>query len=91
MASLTTPAQIDAFRRICIIRSMEMYVLHGIKSTRTATPANMRAMASEYTGVDYPRSRRGLLLAYNDLVEFHNANLSPAAETKPPQYVEALG
>lgn len=74
--ALTTPKQIEGFRILCIVKSIEMYVLRGIKSTRTATPANLRRLVSEYTGVDYPRSRRGLILAYNDLIDFHNAQVA---------------
>lgn len=80
MVALTTPKQIDGFRILCIVKSIEMYVLHGIKSTRTATPANLRRLVSEYTGVEYPRSRRGLILAYNDLIDFHNARFSEPSE-----------
>lgn len=84
MTSLTTPSQIGGFRIFLLVKSMEMYLLHGIKSTRAATPANMRQWASEYTGVDYPRSRRGLVRAYNDLIDWHNAQVAdkrhPAAQ-----------
>ena len=35
--------------------------------TRVATPANLRKIASEFTGVQYKASRKGLETAYADL------------------------
>lgn len=75
MTSLTTPTQIDGFRVLVLVKSMELYLRHGLKSTRAATPTNMRQWATEYTGVVYPKSRRGLILAYEGLIEWNNARV----------------
>ena len=37
MTSLTTPTQIDGFRVLVLVKSMELYLRHGLKSTRAAT------------------------------------------------------
>jgi hypothetical protein len=39
----------------------------GMMLTRTATPARLRSIASEFTGKSYPRSRKGLVTALADL------------------------
>lgn len=73
MATFTTPDSIDRFRARIIIIAMRSYIrsngtmLHP--ALRHATPANLRACATEYTGVSYPRSRKGLERAYADMLE----------------------
>ena len=89
VAALTTPAQIDGFRILVLVKSMEIYLLHGMQSTRAATPANMRKMATEYTGVEYPRSRRGLILAYNGLIDWHNVRVLAGASTHDVEVASA--
>lgn len=89
MPSLTTPAQISAFRILALVKSMEMYLLHGMQSTRMATPANMRKWATEYTGVEYPRSRRGLILAYNGLIDWHNAQIPAGTDARDVEVATA--
>jgi hypothetical protein len=74
--SLTTPAQIDGFRLLVTIKAIEMYMKHNIKVSRNATPANLRAIATEYTGKSYPRSRKGLETALADLQKIRAAILS---------------
>ena len=68
--ALTTPEQIEAFRVRTIVLAMDAYLRSNgrMMLTRTATPAAMRQWASEYTGVTYPRSRKGLQAARTDLV-----------------------
>lgn len=66
-AALTTPAQIDAFRCILIHKAIGLYLKTGMQVNRKYTPQNMRAVASEYTGETYARSRKGLEQAYADL------------------------
>ena len=70
MATITG-ANIDIFRARIIILAMRSHIeSNGTMSlTRTATPANLRACATEYTGVSYPRSRKGLERAYADMLE----------------------
>lgn len=67
MTALTTPAQIDAFRCSVSYRAIGMYLKSGMQVSRMYTPQAMRMLASEYTGVVYPRSRKGLEKAYSDL------------------------
>lgn len=72
--SLTTPAQIDGFRVRMVIRAIDLYLKSDGRMilTRTARPADLRRMASEYTGKNYPRSRQGLESARNDLQALFN-------------------
>ena len=67
MTSLTTPTQIDYFRCSVIYRAIEFYLQSGMLVNRLYTPKAMRSVASEYTGVSYPRSRKGMEKAYADL------------------------
>jgi hypothetical protein len=53
-----------------------MYIKHNIKVSRNATPANLRSIATEYTGKSYPRSRKGLETALADLQKIRAAILS---------------
>lgn len=66
---LDRPEQIDAFRINVVIRCIETHIRTGgkMRLTRMATPANLRATASEYTGKTYPRSTKGLETALADL------------------------
>lgn len=66
---LDTPEKIGMLRLSMIIKAMEIHISTDgrMKLTRTATPANLRQMASEYTGMSYPRSRNGLEQALTDL------------------------
>lgn len=72
--SLTTPAQIDGFRVRMVIRAIDLYLKSDGRMilTRTARPADLRRMASEYTGKNYPRSRQGLESARDDLQALFN-------------------
>lgn len=61
--------------RAALLRSaLKLYLDHGMKATRTATPANMRAIAEEYTGTKYPRSRKGLTQALVDITAVCDRN-----------------
>jgi len=66
--SFTTPAQIDTFRAKVLLQAIRFYLKTGMQVNRMYTPANMKRVVSEYTGTDYPRSRKGLEQAYNDLL-----------------------
>ena len=52
-----------------LMQQIKLYLDHGITQHRSITPKRMRAIATEYTGVEYKRSRKGLELAYDDLLE----------------------
>ena len=64
---LDQPNQIAMMRLFTLIQGIELYLKSGMKLTRIATPANMRTWASEYTGIQYKRSRQGLESAAMDL------------------------
>ena len=68
MQTLTGPA-IDFFRLITVIKAIEIHIKTDGKMmlTRVATPSNLRAIATEFTGKGYPRSRKGLETALADL------------------------
>jgi hypothetical protein len=68
MTSYTTPAQIDTFRAKVMLQAIRFYLKTGMQVNRMYTPANMKRVVSEYTGKAYPRSRKGLEQAYNDLL-----------------------
>ena len=70
-AVLSTPTQIDALRMFSCLLAIKMHLESNgtMRLTRMATPAVLRAIASEYTGVEYPRSKKGMLAAFNDLTE----------------------
>lgn len=54
--------------QVLVLKSgIEMYVKHGIIPRRGFGPAQMRQLATAYTGVTYPRSRKGLLQALTDI------------------------
>lgn len=59
--------KIDTLRLTMLISGINLYLKSGLKLTRIATPSNMRAWATHYTGVTYKRSRAGLELAVSDL------------------------
>ena len=68
---LSTPSQIDALRMFSCLLAIKTHLESNgtMRLTRMATPAVLRAIASEYTGVEYPRSKKGMLAAFNDLTE----------------------
>ena len=67
MTALTTPAAIDTFRLTLVTKAIGFYLKTGMQVNRAYTPANLKRVASEYTGKQYPRSRKGLETAYADL------------------------
>lgn len=67
MTTLGTPEQINMYRMLVLIKSIETYTKTGMKLTRVATPARMRELATEYTGNKYARSSKGLNQALPDL------------------------
>lgn len=71
--STITGTAILGYRGLILISSMKMFLKHGMRMTRIATPANMRAIATEFTGKPYARSRKGLEQAYADMVALRDA------------------
>lgn len=55
-------------RLVSVEMAMRMHIITngGMMLTRTATPATLRAIATEFTGKTYPRSRKGLEQAQKD-------------------------
>lgn len=67
--------QMKMMRLVMLVKSMELYLDTGIKTTRIATPTRMREIASEFTGKEYPRSNKGLRQAFVDVQEiYHSVN-----------------
>lgn len=62
-----TGGAIDLFRAKVLLSAMRLYLNTGMKVNRSYTPTNMRLVASEYTGLAYPRSKQGLQMAHDDL------------------------
>lgn len=71
MSFAITEEQIPLYALVTLRISMKAYLQSNgrMQLTRTATPANMRDMASRFTGIRYGRSRKGLELAYSDICE----------------------
>lgn len=67
--ALTTPEQIDGFRLRVVYSAINLYLKTGMKANRAYTPENMKRVVSEYTGKTYPRSRKGLESARDDLAQ----------------------
>ena len=61
------PEAVDRFRLIVLRGAIRLYVRSGIRPNRGYTPANMRALATKYTGKPYARSAKGLQAALADL------------------------
>jgi hypothetical protein len=58
---------IHGVRAMACKGAIGFYLKNRMKLNRSYTPANMRAVASEFTGKTYARSRKGLENAYKDL------------------------
>jgi len=67
-------------RLICTIQAMKIHLKTGgkVRLTRVATPANLRKIATEFTGKPYPRSKQGMETALDDLVKLKESMLQPA-------------
>ena len=50
-----------------VASAMRLYLTVGVQANRNYTPARMRKFATGYTGVTYPRSRKGLERAMTEL------------------------
>ncbi len=60
---------VSFMRLVTVIEGMKMHLRTGgkLRLTRTATPARLRAIATEYTGKSYARSQKGMETALSDL------------------------
>jgi hypothetical protein len=68
---LNTPEQIEGFRIRVIQSAIKLYLDHGIRANRFATPQNLRTLVTQVTGIAYSRSRKGLEKAQQDLLAFY--------------------
>jgi hypothetical protein len=68
---LDRPEQIEGFRIRVIQSAIKLYLDHGIRANRFATPQNLRNLVSQITGIAYPRSRKGLEQAGQDLLTLY--------------------
>jgi hypothetical protein len=66
-STLLTGDAVGGFRCAVVKSAISLYLKTGMQANRAYTPANMRAVATEYTKVVYPRSRKGLERALADL------------------------
>jgi hypothetical protein len=73
MANVITGNGISLMRAFVCLQAIETHIKFNghMMLTRTATPANLRTIASEYTGVQYARSRKGLEQAGRELREWY--------------------
>jgi hypothetical protein len=57
------------FRGVVLMHSLKLYIQTNgrMQASRVATPSNMRAIATEFTGKVYARSRKGLVQALADM------------------------
>jgi hypothetical protein len=82
-----TGTAILGLRAFVLIQSLETYIKTdgAMQTTRIATPNNMRAWATEYTGKAYARSRKGLVTALADMRALWAAkdgNLAKVGDTR---------
>lgn len=63
----------DVLRIVTARQGCECILQRNMQLTRIATPKFLRELAGSYVGKTYPRSRRGLELAYHDLCELEAA------------------
>jgi len=68
---LDTPEKIEGFRIRVIQSAIKLYLDHGIRANRFATPQNLRTLVMKITGTAYARSRKGLEKAQQDLLTLY--------------------
>ena len=67
---ITSPQGIQAIRALCCAQGLEMWVKHKMLTTRTAKPALLMKIASEYTGKTFkPRDYLGAAAAIRAMLE----------------------
>lgn len=66
---LNKPEQIERLHLLTLKQAIKTHLQFNgrMRLTRTATPANLRALAGRITGKTYPRSRQALEQALKDL------------------------
>lgn len=67
MNALTTSTQIDLFRAKVILSAARLYLKTGMQVNRAYTATAMREAISQMTGASYPRSKKGLQMAHDEL------------------------
>lgn len=67
MTTIDTPERINAFRAATLKAGLKLYARTGMKPNRAWTLSAMLKAATEYTGEKYPRSKKGAMLAHDDL------------------------
>lgn len=60
-------SQVMRLRLLCCKQGLEAVLRNGMQLSRNATPANLRLIASSFTGKTYRRSRKGLETALADV------------------------
>ena len=72
-ATVITGQRIILMRAFLCLQAIEMHIKFGGKLCliRNATPSKLRSIASEYTGVQYARSAKGLARAGAELREWY--------------------
>lgn len=91
-STTVTGNAILGMRGMYCLQAIEVYLSSGgrMQLTRVATPANLRAIASEFTGKKYARSQKGLTKARDDLKALmEKKNLDELGETR--QVNQAVG
>lgn len=68
--TMITGNAISLYRAITCKHAIALYLKTGMRPSRMVTPTAMRQIASEYTGKEYGKSRKGLETALADLTEF---------------------
>lgn len=71
-ATTLTGNAILGYRFALAVSAIKLYLKTGMLTTRGATPTTLRAIATEYSGKPYARSRKGLEKALADLETLGN-------------------
>ena len=82
--TMITGNAILGFRALLCIQGIETHLKFNgkFRLTRMATPTNLRAIASEFTGRHYARSRKGLEQALADMLKLRDGkSLDEIGET----------
>lgn len=65
---ITGKENIELFRLVTIKSAMGLYLRSGMRVNASYTPTNMNLVVSKITGKSYGSSKKGVQLAFNDLV-----------------------
>jgi len=84
---LTTPSQINLYRTKMNMVAIKTYLSHGVLMTRTHTPKNMLALATEVTGKPYKYINKTLRVVLAEALK----DLEEATDPYFKQASEAMG